>query len=115
MNTMPDLPNSETVPVAAGLLLTCIADRPNRVPTALQRPPAIARILKGILDWLDDKPTLEACIVEDVARMIELCKDREELRDLSVQIRELMFRYTPDRSRVALTEAEAQLLRAIQQ
>jgi len=107
MNTMPDFPN------AAGLLLTCIANRPNRIPTELQRPPAIARILRGILDWLEDRPTLEASIVEDVARMIERCEDGEELRDLSVQIRELMFRYTPDRSRVALTESEAQLLRAI--
>ncbi len=59
MNTMPDFPNSETVPVAAGLLLTCIADRPN---TTTERRAAMARILKGILDWINDKATIEISI-----------------------------------------------------
>lgn len=52
-------------------------------------------------------------IVEDVARMIAKCQTDEELRDLSVQIRKLMFEFDPDASRVALTMDEAMVLHAM--
>jgi len=100
-----------TQPGVTGLL-AAVADRPNhtRTYTPPQRPPAVATILKGILDWLDNEPTIQAAIVEDMARMIERCHDGEELRDLSVQIRDLMLNFEPDASRVALTPAEACIL-----
>jgi len=93
-------------------LFAAVADRPNhtRTYTPPQRPPAVATILKGILDWLDDEATIQAAIVEDLARMIERCRDGEELRDLSVQIRNLMLTFEPDPGRVALTPAEACIL-----
>jgi hypothetical protein len=74
---------------------------------------AVRAILRGVMDWITDEPTIEALIVEDVARMIARCDDREELRDLSVQIRDLMFDFEPDASRVALTEDEAMILTKI--
>jgi len=103
-----------TQPGVTGLL-AAVADRPNhtRTYTPPQRPPAVATILKGILDWLDDEPTVQALIVEDLARMIERCRDGEELRDLSLQIHDLMRTYEPDPGRVALTPAEACVLHHI--
>lgn len=112
----------ELVSVQGGsvaVLLAEIANRPDRVrvDTPSARPAAVATVLRGIVDWLTDEPTLEAQIVEDVARMIERCDDGEELRDLAVQIRQLMFSFEPDAGRVAMTELEARVLhlfRAVQ-
>ena len=107
--------DSKLVSVEGGsvaVLLAEIADRPNRVRvhTPSKRPQAVARILKGVVDWLTDEPTLEAGIVEDLARMIERCEDQEELRDLAVEVRAMMFSYEPDRGRVAMTELGARVL-----
>jgi hypothetical protein len=78
-------------------------------------PPARARavqmLLRGILEWITDEPTITALIIEDIARMIEDCGDVEELRYLSVEIRNLMMDFEPDAGHVALTEDEARLLR----
>jgi len=78
-------------------------------------PPARARavqmLLRGIIEWITDNPTLGALIIEDIARMIERCNDVEEIRDLAVQIRNMMMEFEPDASRAALTEDEAQVLR----
>ena len=78
------------------------------------RPTAMATILKGIIDWLGDEPTIAASIVDDVAAMIAMCADGEELRDLSVQIRQLRFSYQPDAGRVAMTESEALVLHSLE-
>ena len=101
---------------AARLLMACIAERPQHIEchTPERRPAAVASILRGILDWITDECTLEAGIVEDVARMIERCQDREELRDLSVQIRALMWGFRPDAGRVAMTEDEARVLHLLE-
>lgn len=98
------------------VLLAEIASRPQhvRVYTPPGRPKAMARLLKGIIDWLADEPTVAASIVESVAGMIEKCEDGEELRDLSVQIRQLMFSYEPDASRVAMTETEMRVLNILE-
>ena len=106
---------SEAVSNALETMLMNIARRPERVNvyTPPERPKAVVTILKGIADWLTDEPTIEALIVEDLARAIEKCSDREELRDLSVQVRAMAFSFQPDASRVALTPAEAQLLNTL--
>jgi len=57
--------------------------------TIVPQPPAVATILKGVLDWLDDEPSVQAAIVDDLAKMVEHCHDGKELRDLSGQIRDL--------------------------
>ena len=100
---------------AAAALGALIQERPQRVRvhTPEEQVQAVTVLLKGIVDWLTDEPTLAASIIEDVARMIARCEDGEELRDLSVQIRQLMFRFKPDASRVALTADEARVLHAI--
>jgi hypothetical protein len=96
-------------------LLQAIAQRAKlvNVYTPPGRSAAMATILEGIVHWLTDEPTIEAGIVEDLARMIEQCGDREELRDLSVQLREMALGFEPDASRVALTADEVRLLHAI--
>ena len=101
--------------VPVGPLLTLIAERPERVRvyTPPARPAAMARIVKGIMDWLTDEPTIEAGMVEELARAIEKCEDREEVRDLSVQLRDFALRYRPNAARVALTEDEARVLQTM--
>jgi hypothetical protein len=97
-------------------LVRAIKNRPNHVETWTPdtRPAAVAYILRGILDWLADKPTLAACIVEDIARAIEECgDDTEAIRHLSVVTRDLGMNFTPQPWKVALTEEEAELLHAI--
>ena len=86
---------SEAVSNALETMLMNIARRPERVNvyTPPERPKAVVTILKGIADWLTDEPTIEALIVEDLARAIEKCSDREELRDLSVQARAMAFSF----------------------
>ena len=102
--------SGDVVPV--GPLMTLIAGQPqrSRVWMPAGRPKAVTTILQGIVGWLEDRPTISAGIVEDLARAIEKCKDPEELRDLSVQLRKWVLAYDPDASRVALTENEALVL-----
>ena len=78
------------------------------------RMEALAKVLRGIVDVITGECTIEGGIVEDVCRMIERCQDREELRDLSVQVRDLNFRFEPDAGRVAMTEDEARVLRLLE-
>jgi len=58
--------------------------------TTLATRPAVATILKGILDWLDDEPTVPAAIVDDLAKMVERC------RDLSARVRDLRLTFEGD-------------------
>jgi len=78
------------------------------------RERALMTIVKGVVDLCTGRCTVAGSIVEDLARMIERCQDGEELRDLSVQVRDLMFHFTPDASRVALTENEARVLHLLE-
>ena len=75
---------------------------------------AMALILEGIADWLMDECTVRAGIVEEVARMVEKCRDGEELRDLSVQLRDMAFGFEPDASRVAMTADEAMVFHLLE-
>jgi len=80
----------------------------------LEQHPGVKVLLKGIVDLAAARCTIQGLIVEDLCRMIERCQDGEELRDLSVQVRDLMFSYRPDASRVALTENEARVLHLLE-
>jgi hypothetical protein len=93
---------------------TLIEEHRREVHTPEGRVQAVKLLLRGIVDWISDEPTIAALIVEDVARMVALCEDSEDLRDLSVQIRDLMFEFEPDASRVALTEEEAGVLHTLE-
>jgi len=80
------------------------------------RPQAVIKLLKGLVEWLTDEPTIECGIVEDLARAMELCgDDREALRDFSVQLRNFALRYEPRPERVAMTEAELRLLHVLEE
>lgn len=97
-------------------LVEAIVARPGRVRvwTPAGAPAAVVKLLKGIVEWVTDEPTLEGGIVEDLARAIEKCgEDREALRDLSVELRAFALRYEPRPERVAVTEQEAVVLWAI--
>jgi len=97
---------------AVSVLLAGIAEKadPAKSWTSPERCAAVAVILKGIVDWLTDQCTIQAGIVEDLARAIGKCNDSEELRDLSVRVREMAIRYEPDAGRVAMTELELRVL-----
>jgi hypothetical protein len=123
MNTMiakkdPDPGLSALLDISAEVpaLLQVISRRDELVDiyTPPTRPQAMATILKGIVDWLTDEPTIEAGTVEDLARAIEKCGDREELRDLSVQVRNLALSYRPDAGRVAMNPLEARVLKLME-
>jgi len=91
-------------------LRALIENHARKVHTPPEQVEAVQALQRGIAEWITDEPTLLALIIEDVARMIAQCQDGEELRDLSVQIRDLMLDYQPDASRVALTEDELAVL-----
>jgi len=99
-------------------ILVCESDQ--RVQMAipltalLERWPGVKVLLKGIVDLAAERCTIQALIIEDLCRMIERCEGSEELLDLSVQVRDLMFHYRPDASRVALTEDEARVLHLLE-
>lgn len=103
--------------VTLGGLVRRIVQRPQavRVWTSPGAPRAVLHLLRGIIDWLTDAPTIEGGMVEDLARAIEKCgDDREALRDLSVQVRNLALFYQPRPERVAPTEFEAHLLHILE-
>ena len=87
-----------------------IENHNRRVHTPRARMAAVQTLQQGITEWITGEHTIASLIIEDVARMIEQCQDGEELRDLSVQVRDLMLNYQPDASRVALTEDELAVL-----
>jgi hypothetical protein len=77
------------------------------------KPPAVATLAKGIVNWVNDNPTTEALIVEDLGRMIERCGTRGELADLALQIRMLAFTFRPDGSRTDPSQITARVLEVI--
>ena len=104
--------------VTLGGLVRRIWERPKavRVWTSPGVPRAVLHVLRGIIDWLTDEPTIEGGMIEDLARAIEKCgDDREALRDLSVQVRNLALFYQPRPDRVAPTMLEAQLLHVLEE
>ena len=78
---------------------------------------AVITLLKGITEWITYEPTIEVGIVEDLARAIKKCDgaDREQLRHLSVVIRDSLMWFQPDPSVVAPTETEAEILHTLEQ
>lgn len=116
MTTTIETKKTADINVAIETLLLAITHRETMVSiyTPPERPKSIAIILKGIVDWLTDEPTVAAGIIEDLARAIEKCDDQEDLRDLSIYMRENMFSYRPA-GRAALTPTEAKILRVIDQ